>query len=88
MVSLWRLVSRLWKLEGAGKMNKQIFAILEPDNPLMIQALEALKRYHEAQAAGRSQAEIERLRVEAKHLFQIVSEFQQRILRRRHDTLH
>lgn len=69
-------------------MNKHIFAILEPENPLMIQALDALKRYHEAQAAGLSETEIDRLRMEAERLFQAVSEFQQRILGHRHDTLH
>ncbi|ODB38140.1 hypothetical protein A9L43_20970 [Pseudomonas mosselii] len=69
-------------------MNKHIFSILEPGNPLMTQALDAMKRYHEAQAAKASEVELERLRLEAESLFQAVSEFQQRVMGRRDDTLH
>lgn len=69
-------------------MNKHIFSILEAGNPLMTQALDAMKRYHEAQAAKVSEAEIERLRLEAESLFQAVSEFQQRVMGRRDDTFH
>jgi len=69
-------------------MKKEIFAILEPGNPLMTKAISALKRYHEAQAAGLHAAEVERLRLEAEGLFQAVSEFQFRMLGHRKDTLH
>lgn len=69
-------------------MNKHIFSILEPGTPLMTQALDAMKRYHEAQAAKVSEVELERLRLEAESLFQAVSEFQQRVMGRRDDTLH
>ena len=69
-------------------MKKEFFTILQPGNPLMSQAIDALKRYHEAQAAGKSAEEIERLRLEAEGLFQAVSEFQFRMLGYRHDTLH
>ncbi|MDD2133467.1 hypothetical protein [Pseudomonas kurunegalensis] len=69
-------------------MKKDVFAILEPDNPLMAQAVNALKRYHQAQAAGLPVAEIERLRLEAEGMFQAVSEFQFRMLGQRNDTLH
>ncbi|MDT8923341.1 hypothetical protein RBE51_10965 [Pseudomonas taiwanensis] len=69
-------------------MNKHIFSILEPGNPLMTQALDAMKRYYEAQAAKASEVELERLRLEAESLFQAVSEFQQRVMGRRDDTLH
>lgn len=69
-------------------MKKEVFAILEPDNPLMTQAINALKRYHEAQAAGQPVEEVERLRLEAEALFQAVSEFQFRMLGQRNDTLH
>ncbi len=62
--------------------------ILEPDNPLMTQALDALKRYHEMQAAGQSAEDVERLRLEAEGLFEAVSEFQFRMLGCRTDTLH
>ncbi|WP_170929265.1 hypothetical protein [Pseudomonas sp. B8(2017)] len=69
-------------------MNKHIFSILEPGNPLMTQALDAMKRYYEAQAAKASEVELERLRLEAESLFQAVSEFQQRVMGRRDDTFH
>lgn len=69
-------------------MNKHIFSILEPGNPLMTQALDAMKRYHEAQAAKASEVELERLRLEADSLFQAVSEFRQRVMRHRDDTFH
>lgn len=69
-------------------MKKEVFAILEPDNPLMTQAIEALKRYHEAQAAGQAIEDVERLRLKAEGMFQAVSEFQFRMLGKRDDTLH
>ncbi|WHH49671.1 hypothetical protein QFA96_16430 [Pseudomonas sp. Ap32] len=69
-------------------MNKHMFSILEPGNPLMTQALDAMKRYYETQAAKASEVALERLRLEAESLFQAVSEFQQRVMGRRDDTLH
>lgn len=50
-------------------MKKEVFAILEPGDPLMTQAIDALRHYHEAQAAGQSMDEVERLRLEAEGLF-------------------
>lgn len=69
-------------------MNKNIFAILEPGNPLMTQALDAMKRYYEAQEAKLPGEDVERMRLEAEALFRAVNEFQQRMLGRRFDTLH
>lgn len=69
-------------------MNKYIFSILEPDNPLVNQAMDAFRRYHEAQAAKLSDAEVERLRIAAESLFQAVSEFQQRVMGLREDAFH
>lgn len=69
-------------------MKNGVFAILEPDDPLMTQAIDALRRYHETQATGQSVEEVERLRLEAEKLFQAVSEFQFRMLGHWHDTLH
>ncbi|MFG0533755.1 hypothetical protein ACF8FB_26070 [Pseudomonas sp. yb_2] len=42
-------------------MNKNIFAILEPGNPLMTQALDAMKRYYEAQQAKLPDEDVERM---------------------------
>lgn len=56
-------------------MKKDMFAILEPGNPLMTQALDAMKRYYEAQQAKLPDDEIERIRLEAEALFRAVNEF-------------
>ncbi|MBF8659480.1 hypothetical protein [Pseudomonas putida] len=69
-------------------MKKDMFAILEPGNPLMTQALDAMKRYYEAQQAKLPDDEIEHIRLEAEALFRAVNEFQQRMLGRRSDTVH
>ncbi|OLS63921.1 hypothetical protein PSEMO_12350 [Pseudomonas putida] len=53
---------------------------IEASEPLMQQAIEALRRYHEAKAAESSPDEIERLRMLADSLFQAVSEYQLRAL--------
>ncbi|MEE1920849.1 hypothetical protein V0R50_03365 [Pseudomonas sp. 148P] len=49
---------------------------MEAGEPLMQQAIEALRRYHEAKAAGRPIHETEHLRVLADSLLQAVSEYQ------------
>lgn len=49
-----------------------MFAIVEPGNPLMTQALDAMKRYYEAQQAKLPDDEIERIRLEAEALFRAV----------------
>lgn len=55
-------------------MNKDVFAILEPGNPLMTSAVDALKLYHEAMVAKLPDEEIERLRLEAESLWKAMSE--------------
>ncbi len=47
---------------------------IQASEPLMQQAIEALRRYHEAKAAERAPDEIERLKMLADSLFQAVSE--------------
>lgn len=42
----------------------------------MQQALQAIRAYHAAQAEGRPDAEIERLRLEAEHVYQTVIDYQ------------
>ncbi|BBH46675.1 hypothetical protein [Pseudomonas sp. KU43P] len=54
----------------------------------MTQALDAMKRYYEAQQAKLPDEDVERMRLEAEALFKAVNEFQQRMLGRRFDTLH
>jgi len=44
--------------------------------PLMQQAMEAMRRYHEARDSLTDAEEVERLRLEAESLMQAVSEYQ------------
>lgn len=57
-------------------MKKTLLGIAEAGEPLLKQALEAIRAYNEAMAQGRSEAELERLRIEADHLFQTVVDYQ------------
>lgn len=48
--------------------------------PLMQQAMDAMRRYHEARDSLTAAEEVERLRLEAESLMQAVSEYQQAVL--------
>ncbi|ANI32467.1 hypothetical protein AA098_02685 [Pseudomonas sp. JY-Q] len=50
--------------------------ILLPGHPAYIEAVEAMRRYHEAQDAGAPANEVERLRLIAESLFQAVTDYQ------------
>ncbi|WP_322359710.1 hypothetical protein [Pseudomonas sichuanensis] len=50
--------------------------VLQPDHPMYTDAMDALKRYHEAQASGSSAGEVERLRQIAESQFQAVTDYQ------------
>jgi len=50
--------------------------VLMPDDPMYTGAVEALRRYHEAEAGGVKGAELDRLRLIAKHQFQAVTDYQ------------
>ncbi|MHC5127159.1 hypothetical protein ACYST8_13965 [Pseudomonas inefficax] len=54
--------------------------ILYPDHPMYTDAVEALKRYHEAQASGEPAEEVERLRLIAESQFQAVTDYQLKAL--------
>ncbi|WP_449432004.1 hypothetical protein [Pseudomonas putida] len=56
--------------------------ILYPDHPMYTDAAEALKNYHEAQAAGEPPLEVERLRQIAESQYQAVNEYQLKALGR------
>ncbi len=55
---------------------KDLSSVLPPDHPMYSDAVEAMKRYHQAQASGVSGAELERLRLLAEHSFQAVTDYQ------------
>ena len=62
-------------------MNKPTFiGIVEAGEPLIQQAIEAMREYHQAQDCGAPAEEIERLRVLAESLFQVVSDYQLRVI--------
>ncbi|MFO3723931.1 hypothetical protein [Pseudomonas sp. HLMP] len=44
--------------------------------PLMQQAIDALRRYHEAEDSGAASEEVERLRLLAESLYQAVTDYQ------------
>ncbi|PPS61068.1 hypothetical protein [Pseudomonas sp. BRM28] len=48
--------------------------------PLMQQAMDAVRRYHEARDSPTAAEEVDRLRLEAEALMQAVSEYQQAVL--------
>ncbi|MNJ51918.1 hypothetical protein D3C77_472340 [compost metagenome] len=54
--------------------------MIDAGEPLLQQATEALRRLHEAEAAGKALDEVERLRLLAESLWQAVSEYQLRAL--------
>lgn len=55
---------------------KNLSNVLMPDDPMYVEAVNALRRYHEAEAAGIKGAELERLRRIAESQFQAVTEYQ------------
>lgn len=55
---------------------RKLDAMIMPDDPVMLEAIEALKRYHQAKEAGKPEAEIERLRREAEQHFQSINDYQ------------
>jgi len=61
-------------------MAKDPNSVLLPDHLMYTDAVEAMKRYHQAQTEGISGAELERLRLLAEHQFQAVTDYQLRAL--------
>ncbi|WP_031325747.1 hypothetical protein [Pseudomonas taiwanensis] len=57
-------------------MKRTLLGMAETGEPLLKQALEAIRAYNQAMAQGRPEAEIERLRVAADHLYQTVVDYQ------------
>lgn len=54
--------------------------MVEAGEPLIQQAVDAMREYHQAQDLGASAEEIERLRLLAESLFQAVSDYQLRVV--------
>lgn len=56
--------------------------------PLLQQAIEAMRHHREAEAAGKSPAEIERLRLLADSLYQVVADYHSRTIADGSQALH
>ncbi|WP_426808041.1 hypothetical protein ABOC32_16835 [Pseudomonas sp. WOUb67] len=62
-------------------MDKRTFiGMVEAGEPLIQQAIDAMREYHQAQDRGASTEEIERLRLLAESLFEVVSDYQLRVV--------
>jgi len=59
---------------------RTFIGLIEAGEPLIKQAIDAMREYHEAQAAGLPAEEIERLHLLAESLFQAVSDYQLRVV--------
>ncbi|WP_280041326.1 hypothetical protein [Pseudomonas sp. Hg5Tf] len=59
---------------------KNLEEAIAAGEPLMQQAMDALRRYHEARDSLTSAEEVERLRLEAESLFEAVQEYRFRVL--------
>ncbi|MFK0088737.1 hypothetical protein ACIQUS_15745 [Pseudomonas sp. NPDC090755] len=67
---------------------KTLAGIIEAGEPLIKQAIDAMRRYHEAQDCNEPPEVVERLRLEAESLYQAVTEYQLRSLGGSAHTLH
>lgn len=61
-------------------MKRDVTKVLLPDHQAFSDAMEALKRYHEAKDFGAPPEEIERLKRLAESLFQALTDYQLRAL--------
>ena len=62
-------------------MDKRTFiGMVEAGEPLIRQAIDAMRAYHAAQDMGAPPEEVERLRVLAESLFQAVTDYQLRVV--------
>lgn len=58
------------------ELKRTLLGMAEAGEPLLRQALEAIRAYNDAVAHSRPPAETERLRLEADHLYQTVIDYQ------------
>ena len=62
-------------------MDKRTFVgMVLAGEPLIQQAIDAMRDYHQAQDLGAAPEEVERLRLLAESLFQVVSDYQLRVM--------
>ncbi|ERK99712.1 hypothetical protein O999_10840 [Pseudomonas putida LF54] len=61
-------------------MAKGLSEMIMPDDPRMLEAVGAMRRYHETRASGRADMEVERLRILAEFLFQAIADHNVHVL--------
>ncbi|WP_425929749.1 hypothetical protein [Pseudomonas sp. NyZ201] len=69
-------------------MKRTIEGMVQAGEPLIQEAITALRQYHEAQASRAAPEEVERLRLLADSLFQAVTDYQLRNIGHQQQTLH
>ena len=69
-------------------MKRTVEAMALAGEALIREAIEAQRRYHAAQEAGASVAEVERLRVLADSLFETITDYQLDALGHQRQTRH
>lgn len=69
-------------------MKRTIAGIAKVGEPLLLQAIDATRRYHEAKDMGAPPHEVERLKVLADSLYQAVTEYQLRVPDKSDGKLH
>ncbi|UVK81319.1 hypothetical protein LOY46_17290 [Pseudomonas sichuanensis] len=57
-------------------MKRSLEKVLMPDAPQMLQAVEAMRLYHEAKDLGAPPEEVQRLKILAESLFQAINDYQ------------
>lgn len=57
-------------------MKRTILGMAEAGEPLLLQALQAIRAHQQAMDEGRPAEEVERLRLETDHLYQTVIDYQ------------
>lgn len=57
-------------------MKRSLEKVLMPDAQQMLQAVEAMRLYHEAKDLGAPPEEVQRLKILAESLFQAVNDYQ------------
>lgn len=62
--------------------------MIEAGEPLLQQAIEAMRHHREAEAAGKSPAEVQRLRLLADSLYQAVTDYHPQAIADGSQTLH
>lgn len=70
-----------WSIDRSSTVDKRSFiGMVEAGEPLIQQAIDAMREYHQAQDRGAPPEEVERLRLLAESLFQVVSDYQLRVI--------